>query len=201
MLSVLSVDVGNHLREDILEGGIRSLLLILLLLLWSRFLRVHNCHLLLISALFISFLTIFYRLCFGLSSGYLILPSDHFLNNLWVGGDGIYGHAGSRGERILLFDLNLRCLIELVRAQQTQDGVLVISQDDITSSVQLNENVVGMLALAELEIYHTIDAQLLHFFQLFGTHVLPELHGKAGGHILLVTEELSCVQSYTSFNE
>jgi len=58
MLSVLSINIWNHLREDVLEGCVRALFLILLFLLLSRFFWVSNWYLLFF-AFFISLLSIF----------------------------------------------------------------------------------------------------------------------------------------------
>lgn len=45
-----------------------------------------------------------------------------------------------------------------MRTQQTKDGVLMVSQDHISTRVQLNQDVIRVLALTELQVNHTIHS-------------------------------------------
>ena len=82
-------------------------------------------------------------------------------------------------KRILLLDRNSSLFIKLVRPQKAENGVLVVSQNHITRGIQFHKNVVGILALTEGDVYHSVDAQLLDALALLRPQMLPKFHGKA----------------------
>ena len=55
----------------------------------------------------------------------------------------------------------------------------MVCQDHITLSVEFYKNVVGVFPTAEAQVDDSIDSELSEVFELFGSQVLPKLHGKA----------------------
>jgi len=64
-------------------------------------------------------------------------------------------------EGILRLDGDPAVFLELVGPEQRQNSILMVSENDVSTGVELNQNVVGMLALAKLKVDNTIDAQLI----------------------------------------
>ena len=99
MLSILRVYVRYHLGENIFEGRVWALFLVLLLL--GRLFRVLGvCYrYLLLFALFISLLTIYSaisdsrRYLFCRSSDHFLLPGNQLLNDIHICSDRVNGHA------------------------------------------------------------------------------------------------------------
>jgi len=90
------------------------------------------------------------------------------------------------GEGILLFDGNTSILLELVRPEQRENGVLVVSENDVATGIELDQNMVGILALAKRQVDDTIDAQLIDSTELFRPQMFPQLHGKTRWDVFLV---------------
>jgi hypothetical protein len=79
------------------------------------------------------------------------------------------------GEGILLFDGNTSILLKLVRPEQRENGVLVVSENDVATGIELDQNMVGILALAKRQVDDTIDAQLIDSTELFRPQMFPQL--------------------------
>ena len=133
VLCVREVNVGDHLSEDTLQresGLLRCCLLLFAFLLhlgWSASFTLFT-----IIPNFLFNLDIFLRFNFkfrGFSldlsrynnwlfnDHYLISSSNKLLDLLWIHYYGVNGHTCGWRERIFFFDLNLCCLIELMRAK------------------------------------------------------------------------------------
>ena len=70
-------------------------------------------------------------------------------------------------KRILLLDCNPCLLIKLVRPQKAKNRVFMVCQDHVSRGIQLDKNMVGILAFTERNINHPVNAQLLDALALF----------------------------------
>ena len=52
----------------------------------------------------------------------------------------------------------------------------MVCQDHVSRGIQLDKNMVGILAFTERNINHSVNAQLLDALALFGPQMLPEFH-------------------------
>lgn len=53
----------------------------------------------------------------------------------------------------------------------------------LTRSVELQDDVIGRVPAAELEVDNPVHADLPNVLQPLRADVLPKLHAKAGGHV------------------
>lgn len=60
-----------------------------------------------------------------------------------------------------------------MRTQDIERGQLVVGQNQITAIVELQNNMIGGIASAELEVHNTIAAQLLNLLQALVLQMLP----------------------------
>ena len=72
--------------------------------------------------------------------------------------------------------------------QQTENVVLVVREDYISTCIQLHKDVVGCLAPPKSQVDNSVHTQLLNRIELFGAEMLSQLHGEARGQVLLVLD-------------
>ena len=143
MFCIWEINIWNHLSQYTFH--INILLFILLLLLFCLFIlflllfTTTTCWLLnILCSTCIFLLSRFSWLFLNGLNFFFWLSFNKFLNIFWSYIDRIDGHTSCCCKWILFFDLNLRCLIELMRSQKTQYCIFKVSQYHISRCIQLN---------------------------------------------------------------
>ena len=152
MLSIGEVDVRNHLcqhtlKRKLLQISFLQLFLFLASGLSGSFRRPFSAlaplFLRLLANLFSGCLNIsLYAVNFSLRLGHFLYrlglfvsPCDELFDRVNISCDCVYGHTSGSCKGILLFDLDFSGLVEFMRTQETQYGIFVVSQYDITSRI------------------------------------------------------------------
>ena len=73
---------------------------------------------------------------------------------------------------------SLHLIVEFMRTNTLQDAVIVISQDNITLGVQLQDEMVGERLRTKRNDNNTLDTHLTHTDHSFRSQEFPEAHGE-----------------------
>ncbi len=107
---------------------------------------------------------------------WLLFRLQLFLQRLCRNIDIFQIDIGSMLKGIDLTDGSLHFIVKFVRTHTLQDAVIVISQDDITLRVQLQNEMVGEGLRTERNDNHTLHSHLTHTYHSFRAQKFSEAH-------------------------
>lgn len=112
-----------------------------------------------------------------------------------------FGEGALHG--ILLTDHKLHVFVLPQRTgpEDVEDEIVAVREHDVASIVQLQYDVVGRLARAELHVDNAVGAQLLESLDALVLEMLAQLHGEPRRSLVLGPRELGRVQPHAGLDE
>jgi len=179
VVRVRETRIRHDLRQHALQRDLISLLL-LSLLLWLLFLALAALLPTLVVIAFLRDFTFTRVGCCALSGilairgrfRLIIYWLDVRLNRVAVRHYRVKSQICCMRERVNLLHCDTRIFLKLVRTEQAQNRVCVISENDVTRRVELNQYVVLGFTFAKSQIHDAVDTQLRNVFQLLRAKML-----------------------------